>query len=112
MYIDKPCECNFCNQFYFARSRNYQYLKNKNQIYKKKLDENDLFILEKNNAINNDGIDIKIDLEKDQKKFTLNDLDVVSILDSQNYNLDEISKTTNLSESLVKYILSTFNYWK
>ena len=105
MLLNKPCECNFCNQFYFARSRHYKYSKNINEIYKKKIDENNIVILKKND-------DIKEVDKNIHKKFTIDDLDIVSRLDSLNYNSDEISIQTNISESIVKHILNTINFWK
>ena len=131
MFINKPkpCECNFCNQFYFARSRHYQYSKHKNEIYKKKLDENNILTLSKNenlsikdNFLSNNSINENTEKKNiindylpnndiNEKKFTLDDLDIVSRLDSLNYGLDKISETTNLSESIVKHILNII-YWK
>ena len=105
MLLNKPCECNSCNQFYFARSRHYKYSKNINEIYKKKIDENNIVILKKND-------DIKEVDKNIHKKFTIDDLDIVSRLDSLNYNSDEISIQTNISESIVKHILNTINFWK
>ena len=80
MINNYDCECSLCNLYYIRRIK-------KKYNYSKKTDNSNL----SNNIIEN-------------KNFTLNDLDLITQL--KNLNPEEISKQTNISNSIVNYILS------
>lgn len=115
----KPCECNFCSQFYFIRIQ--KYIHNKNSEKFKELEEDNkenLINITKSENINNLIIEKKTNYNTSdnliinkKKEFTLNDLDTITFLKSIDCDTEEISKQTNLSYSIVDYIINMI-YWK
>jgi len=126
MEYKKPCNCNFCNQFFFARQKKNYYSKQKDDIYGKKIDSNNIInfetkLIPKPDIESNDIIDKKTndetntdDKQQTEKslEFTLKELDIVSTLILYDMNTKEISKQTNISESVVQHILNTIYFWK
>ena len=106
----RPCECNFCSQFYFIRIQKNIYkkkLKNFKELEEDKRDNINNLIIEKKN---NDNTTKNL-ITNEKKAFTLNDLDKITFLKSIDYDTEEISKQTNLSYSIVDYVLNMI-YWK
>lgn len=90
----KICDCSFCSQFLYTRLQKYSHLK-KNQTNQKN-QKNQVDVI---NQIKND------------KSFTLEELNNVITLKSMKLETEEISQQTNLSYSMVIYILELI-YWK
>lgn len=83
----KPCDCSFCLQFYVARLQKYKYNK---YIEKKK----------------NNKLEEKHNNDKTlNKNFTLSDLETITHLKSLDCDTNEISKQTNISYSIVDYVI-------
>lgn len=80
----KPCGCTFCSQFYFIRIQKYKHKKNleKRENYKGLQNPNP------------------------NKEFTIGDLDTITHLKSLNCDTQEISKQTNLSYSIIDYVIN------
>jgi hypothetical protein len=115
----KYCECSFCSQFYFIRNQKYKKNlekqkktikineSNNNNLNNNNLNNNNLNNNNLNNTKNNTIDSIDNDQISDEKKgFTLSDLDNITYLRSLNYDNDEISKKTNLSNSVVNYVIN------
>ncbi len=88
----KPCNCIFCIQFLFNRIRKYNY-------------DNNYHI---NHIYQND--DPKISNKLIEKVFTIDDLDNIRFLKSIKCDTTEISKQTNLSYSMVEYIIKMISW--
>ena len=89
----RPCDCSFCSQFYIARLQKYRYNR----------------YLEKYNMIDQNIKKYKND-KTDNKNFTLSDLETITYLKSLDCNTDDISKQTNISYSIVEYIIKILSY--
>jgi hypothetical protein len=90
--ITKPCDCTFCSQFYVARLQKYRYNKYLEKNKNNKLEEK-----------HNKTID---------KNFTLSNLETITHLKSLDYDAGEISKQTNISYSIVDYVIKIITYKK
>jgi uncharacterized membrane protein YgaE (UPF0421/DUF939 family) len=110
----KPCDCSYCSQFYFARlqKNNYQKIKN-TQVNthvnshidtNTNTDKNENYTKEANNNIKKDNY-------LENKNLTLNDFDKITYLKKLDCNIEEISKQTNLSYSIVEYVINII-MWK
>lgn len=92
-----PCDCSFCNQFCFARLNKYKHKYNKEKM-------NTIKNEDKSSQNNNLPNDVNITLN--DVNITLNDLDKITFLNSLEYEPNEISKQTNISHSIIDYILN------
>lgn len=100
----KYCDCSFCSQFYFARNKKYRKnIGKQNKIIKIYESNNDNINNLKNNNIDNINNN---QTPNETKKFTLRDLDNITLLKSLNCDNDEISKNTNLSNSVINYVMN------
>ncbi len=96
----KPCTCTFCMQFYFNRIENYKYNKN---------NKSTKLVVRK--IINNVDLDQKNNNPSNKNKtFTLSDLENITLLKSLECDTDEISKQTNLSYSMVEYVIKMISW--
>ena len=99
----KICDCSFCSQFLYTRLQKYSHLKKnqKNQTNQK----NQVDVINQTNQVD------VINQIKNDKSFTLEELNNVITLKSMKLETEEISQQTNLSYSMVIYILELI-YWK